>query len=47
MRHKQRVSISTHVHRLTCSHAVYVSYVIYRPDDEFSTSATHKQYLIS
>jgi len=39
--------IQTHVHRLTCSHAVYVSYIIYRPDDEISTSATLKQYLVS
>jgi len=37
----------THVHRRTCSHAVYVSYIIYKPDDEISTSATHKQYLVS
>jgi len=32
--------ISTHAHRRTFSHAVYVSYIIYRPDDEISTSAT-------
>ena len=36
-----------HVHRLTCSHAVYVADTIYRPDDEISTPATHKQYLVS
>jgi len=35
------------VHRIACSHTVYVSYVINRPDDEISTSATHEQYLVS
>jgi len=39
--------IPMHVHCLTCSHAVYVSCIIYRPDDEISASATHKQYLVS
>jgi len=29
------------------AHTQFISYIIYRPDDEISTSATHKQYLVS
>ena len=41
----ERVMRWTHFHHLTCSHTVYVSHIIYRPDNEISTIATHKKYL--
>ena len=40
-----RPGYHTHASRRTCSHTVYISYIIFWPDGEISTSAT--QYLVS
>jgi len=40
-------TIYQHMSTALPTHTQFISYIIYRPDDEISTSATHKQYLVS